>query len=162
MLRSEVNGILAEGDRFIRSFGHLLPPFAYWSPARLERENHAEIVARGLGWDITDYGLGDFATTGLFLFTTRNGRVADLRTGQGMLYAEKIMISRDGQITPMHRHRSKTEDIINRGGGRLVLELWASAPDGTIDRGRPVELLADGIPRRHAPGAQIAVGPEKV
>ena len=35
---------------------------------------------------------------GLFLFTVRNGDNADLAAGRGMLYAEKIMISRQDQI----------------------------------------------------------------
>ena len=30
--RSEVNRIMREADKFIRSFGYILPPFAYWSP----------------------------------------------------------------------------------------------------------------------------------
>ena len=51
-----------------------------------------------------------------------------------MLYAEKIMISRKDQMSPMHRHNVKAEDIINRGGGTLVLELFNSDADGSIDR----------------------------
>ena len=41
MKRSEVNDIMAEADAFIRSFGHILPPFAYWSPDEM-RANRAE------------------------------------------------------------------------------------------------------------------------
>lgn len=159
MKRSEVNDILLAGAEFFRSFGYVLPPFAHWSPDRLRAEDHAVIAARGLGWDITDFGLGDFATTGLFLFTARNGRIADLETGGGMVYAEKIMITRDGQVTPSHRHHAKTEDIINRGGGRLVLELWTSGSDGRIDRKAPVALRSDGLPLNLAPGAHLVLEP---
>ena len=103
------------------------------------------IRERGLGWDITDYGEGRFDEMGLFLFTTRNGTLADLNKGRGMLYAEKIMISRDRQLSPMHRHDIKAEDIINRGGGDLVIELFASDPQGGIDRDSEVTVLTDGM-----------------
>ena len=73
-----------------------------------------DIYARRLGWDITDYGAGDFDKMGLFLFTVRNeNALGDLSKGM-VLYA-KIMISREHQLSPMHRHDLKAEDIINRG-----------------------------------------------
>ncbi|MEK1890470.1 MAG: D-lyxose/D-mannose family sugar isomerase, partial [Phyllobacterium sp.] len=113
MKRSEVNEIIRESDKFIRSFGYVMPPFAYWSPeelkARTATDSQAILKAR-LGWDITDYGQGKFDELGLFLFTTRNGNQEDLKRGGGMLYAEKIMISRDKQLSPMHRHIVKAED----------------------------------------------------
>ena len=90
------------------------------------------IVAGRLGWDITDYGEEKFDEMGLFLFTVRNGRAEDLSRGKGMLYAEKIMISRKDQYSPMHRHVVKAEDIINRGGGKLVLELFMPDAEGGI------------------------------
>ena len=31
MKRSTVNEIIRESDKFIRSFGYVMPPFAYWS-----------------------------------------------------------------------------------------------------------------------------------
>ena len=147
MERSKVNEILLEGDRFIRSFGYVMPPFAYWSPEEMKRrvsDDSALIRQSRLGWDITDYGQGKFDELGLFLFTVRNGSVDDLKAGKGMLYAEKIMISRENQISPMHTHALKAEDIINRGGGKLVIELFSSTPDGQIDREAPVEVLTDG------------------
>ena len=130
MNRSEVNEILLEGDRFIRSFGYVMPPFAYLTPDQMKAARHGEYVRRGMGWDITDYGQGKFTELGLFLFTVRNGMVADLRAGGGMVYAEKIMISRDRQISPMHRHFLKTEDIINRGGGTLVIRVYLDDGNG--------------------------------
>ena len=36
------------------------------------------------------------------------------------------MIVEENQETPMHFHWSKMEDIINRGGGNLVIELFRS------------------------------------
>lgn len=147
MKRSRINEIIREGDAFIRSFGFRLPPFAYWSPRELAERRPEGIVGARLGWDITDYGQGRFDDLGLFLFTVRNGRAADLARGSGMLYAEKIMISRKDQLSPMHRHVVKAEDIINRGGGRLVLQLHASGADGGIDPDAPVTVPCDGVER---------------
>ena len=161
MKRSEVNRIVREADAFMRANGQILPPFANWSPAEMiaRRAEIGGIVGARLGWDITDYGLGDFDKTGLFLFTARNGRAADLSLGKGMLYAEKIMISRKDQLAPMHRHDVKAEDIINRGGGTLALELFMPAPDGAIDRSAEVEVPTDGIVRRLPAGGTLRLHP---
>ncbi len=161
MKRSEVNEILAEAEAFIGSFGYRLPPFAFWTPNEM-RQRRAEIgalVEGRLGWDVTDYGEGKFGEIGLTLFTVRNGRTADLAAGKGMLYAEKIMISRAGQVAPMHRHVVKAEDIINRGGGSLAVELFASTDDGSIDQRGPVTVPCDGTSRRLEAGATLALDP---
>jgi D-lyxose ketol-isomerase len=139
----------------------VLPPFAYWSPEEM-RARRAEIdgiVGARLGWDITDYGQGRFDEEGLFLFTLRNGNQADLASGRGMLYAEKLLISRDRQLAPMHRHVVKAEDIINRGGATLALELWMSAPDGGIDTAAEVVVPTDGILRRMPAGSTLRLAP---
>ena len=109
MKRSEINNIILEANEMIKSFGHHLPDFAYWSVEKFrEKQVQAkEIIRAGCGWDITDYGTGDFQTTGLFLFTLRNGRLADLASGKGMCYAEKLLISRHNQVAPMHTHIKK-------------------------------------------------------
>ncbi len=75
MKRSEVNRVMQRADDFIRSHGFFLPPFAYWRPADWASKGPEvrEIVENQLGWDITDFGLGDFDRYGLFLFTVRNG-----------------------------------------------------------------------------------------
>lgn len=144
MKRSYINEILKEGDAFIRSFGYVMPPFAYLSPEEMKSGEHSMLVERGMGWDITDYGVEKFDEMGLFLFTVRNGIAGDLSKGTGMLYAEKIMISRKDQLSPMHRHYIKAEDIINRGGGKLVLELFAPDAEGKIDREKDVTVPVDG------------------
>ncbi len=162
MQRSQINEILLEGDRFIRSFGYVMPPFAYWTPEELRQrvsEDAGSIRTARLGWDITDYGQGKFDELGLFLFTVRNGSVDDLKAGRGMLYAEKIMISRKDQISPMHTHALKAEDIINRGGGKLVIELFSSTPDGKIDREAPVEVMTDGVLRKLNAGDKLSLSP---
>ena len=159
MKRSLVNEIIREGDAFIRSFGYALPPFADWTPAELAARRTPGIVEARLGWDITDYGQGRFDELGLFLFTVRNGRAEDLNRGSGMLYAEKIMISRRDQLSPMHRHVVKAEDIINRGGGALVLKLHKSLPDGGVDEESPVEVPTDGTVRRLPAGGLLKLDP---
>jgi D-lyxose ketol-isomerase len=159
--RSEVNRIMREADKFIRSFGYILPPFAYWSPKEFkDRKAEAQmIIGANLGWDITDYGLNEFDKTGLFLFTVRNGNANDLPKGRGMLYAEKAMISRNEQYSPMHRHNIKAEDIINRGGGKLVLTLYMPDAEGHIDRGQEVHVETDGVVRRLPAGGKLVLNP---
>jgi D-lyxose ketol-isomerase len=161
MKRSEVNDIIRAGDAFIRSFGFILPPFAYWSPqTMLDRRAEIDgIVGARLGWDITDYGQGRFDRLGLFLFTVRNGSEEDLRRGGGMCYAEKIMISRQDQVSPMHRHIVKAEDIINRGGATLALRLYESDAEGHVDYGREVTVATDGVVRRQEPGEVLLLDP---
>ena len=93
MNRSTINHILKEGQAFIESFGYILPPFAHWTAEQwaTRKADAGAIIEAGLGWDITDYGKGQFDELGLFLFTVRNGLEADLKAGKGMLYAEKIL-----------------------------------------------------------------------
>nr|WP_210343994.1 D-lyxose/D-mannose family sugar isomerase [Nitratireductor aquimarinus] len=159
--RSRVNEILRQGEEFIRSFGYVLPPFADWTPEEMKHRRAAidGIVDARLGWDITDYGAGDFDRRGLFLFTVRNGNQEDLKHGRGMLYAEKIMISRRDQLAPLHTHAIKAEDIINRGGGTLCIELFGSDPEGGIDRVSPVRVPTDGVMRRVDAGGVLRLEP---
>lgn len=146
MKRSRVNDILTEGAAFFAHHGWALPPFADWSAERLQSPEGALIRDRKLGWDITDYGQGRFDDMGLFLFTLRNGDLTEMGQQGAMLYAEKLMISRRDQLSPMHRHVLKTEDIINRGGATLVLELFTCDAEGQIDPTSDVHVLSDGAP----------------
>ena len=160
MKRSEINAIIRDADAFIREHGFHLPPFAYWSPAEWETrgEEVREIVQNGLGWDITDFGQGDYRSKGLFLFTIRNGAPENVRTGKGKLYAEKIMIVGVNQLTPLHFHWVKTEDIINRGGGDLVIKLY----NGTLDEklaDTPVIVSIDGVEHTVTAGDNVVLHP---
>ena len=159
--RSEINAILREGQAFIGAHGYKLPPFAALAPEEFQaqRSELGGLVDARLGWDVTDFGGGDFAARGLFLFTVRNGKAADLARGRGMLYAEKIMISRKDQLAPMHRHELKAEDIINRGGGTLALKLFMSDGDGAIDRAARVVVPVDGTMRDLPAGGVLRLGP---
>jgi D-lyxose ketol-isomerase len=74
MKRSDINTIIREADAFIRSFGYVMPPFAYWAPDEMKarRQESAGIFDSRLGWDITDYGQGKFEELGLLHFSLRN------------------------------------------------------------------------------------------
>ena len=160
MKRSTINRIMAQADEMIRRHGFVLPPFAYWSPeAFAARTDAARIVTSRMGWDITDYGQGRFDDLGLFLFTLRNGDLADLQRGGGMCYAEKLLISRQDQMSPTHTHAIKAEDIINRGGATLVVELYGSDDNGAFARDRGGRVRCDGIDRAYGPGTKLRLAP---
>ncbi len=70
---------MRENLEFIEKMGFRLPPFAFYKPDEWKTLGHEydEIRDHMLGWDITDYGHGDFSKIGLFLFTLRNGSLSD-------------------------------------------------------------------------------------
>lgn len=159
MKRSEINQYIREAMDLFSSTGFKLPPFADWSPEywRTVGEEADEIRDNQLGWDVTDYGLDQFCRVGLILFTIRNGSYRS-RDKYPKGYAEKIMVVRENQITPFHYHWNKREDIINRGGGELVIELYfADSSDGLSDI--PFEVSVDGVRRRVRPGDKVILTP---
>ena len=161
MKRSTINTIMAEADDLIREHGFVLPPFAYWTPEEFvaRKDEARNVISARNGWDITDYGAGDFDRMGLFLFTLRNGRLADLQGGGGMCYAEKLLISKQDQLSPMHTHVIKAEDIINRGGGTLVIELFGSDDTGRFAEDQGGTVYCDGIRVDYAPGQKLKLAP---
>ena len=161
MKRSRINDLIAESDEVMRSFGFVMPPFAYWSPEEFKtRKDIAKnVIDARCGWDITDYGAGKYDEMGLFLFTLRNGRLADLHRGGGMCYAEKLLISKHDQLSPMHTHLLKTEDIINRGGATLVVELFGSDDAGNFADDKGGTVYCDGIKRNFEPGEKLRLAP---
>ena len=161
MKRSRINEIMASADEMIRQYGFVLPPFAYWTPEEFKANATAarRVIEARMGWDITDYGQGDFDNLGLFLFTLRNGELSDLQRGGGMCYAEKLLISRQDQISPMHRHVVKAEDIINRGGATMAIELYGSDSEGNFDETAGGTVMCDGIARSFTPGEVLLFQP---
>lgn len=156
MKRSEINRILTNAKAFMKEKQFILPPWAYWSVEdwKMNQSGTEEIIENMLGWDITDFGSGNFFKRGLFLFTIRNGKLnVDKKT-----YAEKIMIVEEEQETPMHFHYAKMEDIINRGGGRLVIELYNSTLNAQFDS-TPVHVKVDGIKQTVTPGGKVVLLP---
>jgi D-lyxose ketol-isomerase len=114
MKRSAINAACIEAAAAFKEHGWALPP----SPR----------------WDITDFGLGDFDRSGLVLITLANEPE----------YCEKLMFARRDQVTPLHLHRKKKEDIICRHG-RLAFELWNAKPDPTA-RGTALMMNRNGAP----------------
>jgi D-lyxose ketol-isomerase len=158
--RSEINAIMRDAGAFVRQQGFHLPPFAYWTLKEwaTKGEEVREIIDRQLGWDITDFGLGDYAHTGLFIFTIRNGDPENLKKGGGKLYAEKILVSDINQVTPMHFHWRKVEDIINRGGGKLMIQVYNSTESDRL-ADSDVTVSLDGVKRIVKAGDTVVLGP---
>jgi D-lyxose ketol-isomerase len=156
MKRSEVNSIISHAKNFFSLNHFLLPEWAFWPPTAWQGmyERCSEIVENKLGWDITDFGSGDFSKKGLALFTIRNGNWIK----NDKPYCEKIMVSLEGQVTPMHFHWKKTEDIINRGGGNLVMELYGSNPDSMPDEGN-IHVSIDGLLTEVKAGEKVILRP---
>ncbi|MEG6571030.1 D-lyxose/D-mannose family sugar isomerase [[Clostridium] cellulosi] len=143
MKRSEINKLMREAIQLMNQKNFLLPPFAFWTPEDWKNKGHDydEIRDNMLGWDITDFGSGDFHKVGLLLFTLRNGNLTLPQYVK--TYAEKIMIVEENQVTPFHFHFKKMEDIINRGGGNLMIQLYNSTPDEKL-ADTPVTVYSDG------------------
>ncbi|WP_424940682.1 D-lyxose/D-mannose family sugar isomerase [Aliiroseovarius sp. S253] len=161
MKRSRVNALIEDARALFERHGAVLPPFSDWSPDAFvaQRDAAAHVIDARCGWDVTDYGAGDFDRLGLFLFTLRNGRLEDLTTGRGMCYAEKLLISRQDQLSPMHTHVLKAEDIINRGGATLVVELFGSDDAGGFAEDRGGVVMCDGVKRAYLPGEKLRLAP---
>ncbi|KAF5034989.1 D-lyxose isomerase [anaerobic digester metagenome] len=168
MKRSEINAALKEMEAFILKYRFALPPFCYFTPEDWQQKgrDYDEIRDNLLGWDITDYGLGNFDKVGFSLITIRNGNWS-MRDQYPKTYAEKLLYLREGQYSPMHFHWSKMEDIINRGGGNVLIRVYNSTPDEQLDRTGEVRMHLDGralaVPAgtqvRLTPGESIAIQP---
>lgn len=147
MRRSEINRILETAKAFFAKHGFAMPPFAGWTAEEMKaRLTPQSGIYRGrLGWDVTDFNEGDFERLGILLFTLRNGDKEKLATGRGRLYCEKLLYFSSGQGCPLHSHYVKTEDIINRGGGRLTINLMHGDLRGNPKAGR-AQVLVDEEP----------------
>jgi len=160
MKRSEINQIIREGEAFVRQHDFALPPFAHWSPEdwKTKGPEAREIAEHGLGWDVTDFGLGEYQNKGVLLFTLRNGALENLRSLKGKTYCEKILVCGVDQLVLHHYHKSKTEDIINRGGGVLEIVLhWADEQGQFSDR--EVKVSCDGLERSVPAGGAVLLQP---
>ena len=159
MKRSEINAAVKSAEKMMAAYGITLPPFAEWQGSEWESDapDVAEIRKIGLGWDITDFGKGDFDAEGLVLFTLRNGASELDGTFLGVPYAEKLLISRASQVTLMHYHKQKVEDIIVRGGAQLAVKLYRVATDGTLDRKSRISVRMDGLRREVEAGGVVLV-----
>jgi D-lyxose ketol-isomerase len=159
MKRSEINKILLDTIQFMKERQFYPPPFVFWTLSDWHQKGPeiSEIISNQLGWDITDFGGNNFLKLGLVLITLRNGRIEDIPKG-GKPYAEKVLFIEEEQITPMHFHFHKQEDIINRGGGILVVQVYNSTSDNKL-ADTPVTVSCDGIVRTVKAGDIIELTP---
>ncbi len=96
-------------------------------------------------WDVTGFGLGDFKKYGLTLVN-----LTELPQ-----YCEKVMFARAGQITPIHKHKLKQEDIICRVGV-LAIQLFAQDAEGNFSENEgTVDVLHNGEPVSYQSGTII-------
>ena len=79
-----------------------LPPFCSFTPEEWQEKGteYQEIRDNMLGWDVTDYGQGRFSQLGFALITLRNGNLKN--PAYTKTYAEKLLMLREGQYSPMH------------------------------------------------------------
>ena len=158
MKRSAINAALTAARATCVAHQFKLPGWADWTMAdhRANPEQSRFLTDRQIGWDVTDFGSGDFARRGLALLCIRNGIQGDVAERP---YAEKLLFVGEEQETPFHCHKVKLEDIITRGGGNLMVEF---TPEGSIPGwdnpridGVPMDPFAGPI--RITPGASITI-----
>lgn len=159
MKRSEINKIIKDALSLFKEYKISLPEFLLWTPEewKTKGKETEEIKDNMLGWDITDFGSGDFYDTGLFLITLRNGN-QKMSEKYPKPYAEKLMVVKEKQITPMHFHWYKMEDIINRGGGNLIIKLYNSTEDEKL-ADTDVEISVDGVKHIFPAGYELRLKP---
>jgi D-lyxose ketol-isomerase len=135
MKRSEIQAAIRRASAAFERTGWFLPP----NPR----------------WDVTDLGLGKFQQVGLVL----------VNLAEEAEYCEKLMFSMKDQVTPMHTHRVKKEDIICRNGS-LAIEVWRDHPEHCLEgdfvvlKRNGVEFTAEsGVPFSIAAGERVTLVP---
>lgn len=158
MKRSKINQCIKEMEEMLKSYRIALPPFCSWTPEDWQNKNseYDEIRDNMLGWDITDCGLNNWDKVGFALITLRNGNQNNPKYKK--VYAEKLIMLKDGQTFPRHFHWNKSEDIINRGGGTLILTVFNGNPDGSLSD-EDVLVNSDGRSYYVKPGTGVVLKP---
>jgi D-lyxose ketol-isomerase len=160
MLRSFIDRRIEAMLELCQRHAFKLPPFALWGEAdfRADAESTERIAEGGLGWNVVEFAPGGYAREGLSVFTMRMGDWRGLKKGSGRLYGEKALMAEDGQRTPHHYHLVKTEDILNRGGARFVVELFKVDRQGRRLDER-VRVLKDATTIELAAGGRVTLEP---
>lgn len=166
MKRSQINAKIRLLERLAEREGFRLPPFLGWTPEEWQGKGaeYDEIRETRLGWDVTDYGMGDYDSCGIALITLRNGSANHKRYPKP--YTEKLLCLQENQISLLHFHWNKMEDIINRGGGNLIVKLYNATRDNRQDTdnvavhldGRRFQVPA-GYELRLTPGESVTIYP---
>lgn len=155
MKRSSINEKLLWAQALLKENNISLPEFAFWTPEQWKaRKNQLDTIRRVyLGWDVKDYS----PEMGSVLFTIRNGRYD--APNVGVPYCEKLIMFKDGKRLPLHYHKCKTEDIINRAGGIMQIRLFNTDAKGELDTVSPVKVYQDGILHTYEPGETVHIHP---
>lgn len=160
MKRSEINKALKQLEAMCEKYHCFLPPFCHFTPDEWKEKGveYDEVRDCKLGWDITDFGLGDFDKAGMSLITIRNGNVKE-KGKYPKTYAEKLLMMKEGQYGWNHFHWSKAEDIINRGGGNILIRVHNALENEEVDRVSDVTVTCDACKRTVKAGTQIRLTP---
>ena len=101
MKRSEINKALRELEAMCQKYCCYLPPFCHFTPEQWQTLGHEYDEVRDcmLGWDITDYGMGDFDRVGFSLITLRKRQPGHGgQVSQGL--RGKAAVSERGPVCP--------------------------------------------------------------
>ncbi len=159
MKRSEINAVIRRFETLLETYRFALPPYLYFTKEEWQNKGreYDEIRDNMLGWDVTDYGMGTYETLGLALITLRNGNVKNPKYAKP--YAEKIMMVEEGQISPMHFHWNKMEDIINRGGNDVIFRLYNADRESELLADTDVKVYRDGRCYTVSAGSEVVIKP---
>lgn len=158
MKRSGINKAIMDLEKLLQDLSFALPGFCSWTAEDWQDKGveYNEIRDNMLGWDVTDYGLGEFEKQGLVLVTLRNGNINN--PAYKKTYSEKILMVYEGQTAPLHFHWNKMEDIINRGGGNVIFRLFNADEDGN-KLNTDVEIYKDGCRFTVCAGSDVLLMP---
>jgi len=159
MKRSDVNNAIEFALKVLKENNFYLPKIAYFDKNDwiAHKEEQKLAMESGMGWDVTDYGHGKFDEFGLCVFTLRNGNLN--KSESHIPYSEKVLVMKPGQRLPLHMHGTKVEDIINRGGGVLKIQLFKAIDDETIDEENDVTVYCDAVKKTVKAGGIIEIHP---
>ncbi len=159
MKRTEINKSIDDAIAFFAKMNFALPAWSRWTPEEwaTKGDECREICETRIGWDVTDFGSGDFKSVGRTIFTLRNGNSlkSDLYPKS---YAHKAMYMLEDQKSPIHYHKSKREDICCAGGGVVAIRLWQATEDNSL-MDKPFNVAIDGIRRLVTPGEELYLEP---
>ena len=134
MKRSHINYAVDKAHAIAETFRVCLPDFAYFTADAWRQQDHT------LWREVLDLQLLGSAS-------------------YPKPYAEKMLQIQQDQQTPWHFHRHKMEDIVNRGGGDLCMQLAWATPDDGYDARRIVEVSVDGQRRSVDAGETLVLKP---
>ncbi len=157
MKRSQINAAIDNAHAALAQHGIRLPHYGYWSPDQWRQAGpeYDRVKLNMLGWAVTDFGQDDFDNIGITMFDVRNGTPE--RPEEGTPYGEKIFILKAGQRLPFHFHWKKKEDIISYAGGTLMLQVYASNEDETMNEEKPGEVYLDGVRHEFTAGQTFEI-----